>query len=57
MANKYPEFLPGSHEYLSKYPACWTEIVNGLSEEKRGELEILTRKWNEEGPGENVRPR
>jgi hypothetical protein len=57
MAEKHPEFPPGSHGYLSKYPACWTEMVNGLSEEKRTELEALADKWNQEGPGENVKPR
>jgi hypothetical protein len=47
---------PGSKERLALYPACWTEVVDGLSKEKKQEFEALADKWNRDGVDESLRP-
>jgi hypothetical protein len=57
LATKFPEYAPGSKEYFTKYPSCWTEVVEGLSTEKRVAFEEIAELWNSGVVDENIRAR
>jgi hypothetical protein len=40
----------GKPEYLAAYSSALTEIVDGLSEQKREEFRSLAEEWNSQGP-------
>jgi hypothetical protein len=57
VTSKAPNVSKGTKEYLGLYPSCWTEVVEGISAEKKLEFENLVDKWNKEGIDEILRPK
>jgi cell wall assembly regulator SMI1 len=57
VTSKAPNLSKGTKDYLALYPSCWTEVVLGISAERKLEFENLAEKWNEEGIDETLRPK
>jgi hypothetical protein len=54
---KNSNLVAGSQGYIQLYQACWSQVEEGLSKEKRLELQNLALKWNKEGADYKVQAR
>jgi hypothetical protein len=48
---------PGTSEFLGKYPAAWTDVVENLDAEQTEEMEKVVEAWNRSGLPEDLKRR